>query len=149
MRVYNKFDTDWTHLRNYYIQETYMERYYINIIKQLDESIGKDNIEFHIHTQEGFMDESKTKPINFDNIKNENVKFYIDSPLDETILHLVNSDILVMSCSSMSYICYLLRKKISIVRSDFWFKTTDDCFRLNNSGDMDKTMMEKIINENS
>ena len=65
-------------------------------------------------------DGTKTEAVNFENIKNKNVVLNIDSSVIDVIEGCVNSDVFVMSNSSLSYICYLMRKGYTIAHSNFW-----------------------------
>ena len=145
IRVWNKFDMDFNSIREYYIQNTDTELFYINLIKQIESYIGSENVQFNIFTQNGFTDKKKTIPVDFSKINNSNIKFYIESDIIEMLDTCINSDIFVMSNSSLSYLCYLLRKDITFCKDTFWHSISDDCVRLNNNPIIDNNLSLRQI----
>ena len=120
LRVINEVDTDFVPVRNYYAQNNLIEDKIKNIIDSMNSKYGSENVVFNIYTQSGFTDGTKTEVVNFENIKNKNVVLNIDSNVIDVIEGCVNSDVFVMSNSSLSYICYLMRKGYTIAHSNFW-----------------------------
>jgi hypothetical protein len=120
LRVINKVDTDIIPIRNLYSQNNRTEHSIKNIISNIESKYGKDNVVFNIYTQTGYTDGSKTNAVNFDNLKNKNVILNLDSDITETIQACIESDIFIMSNSSLSYICYLMREGITFAYKNFW-----------------------------
>lgn len=120
LRVINEVDTDFVSVRNYYSQNNLIENKVNGLIDSISSKYGSENIVFNIYTQSGFTDGTKTKSVNFENIKNRNVVLNIDSSVIDVIDGCINSDIFVMSNSSLSYICYLMRNGYTIAHSNFW-----------------------------
>lgn len=90
--------------------------YYIEVLNNLFTFIKGLNLDINIHVySQGTVDDFQ-EFANFDNV------YY---PLDEDILttfyNLIESDILVMSKSSLSYVSALLSNKV-IIYQDFWHK---------------------------
>jgi hypothetical protein len=91
----------------------------INILQQsINKFANNEQYKIHIYSQ-GKIDDFDFILKNFKN----NVIFHIDEYPIVSLYHMINSDLLIMSNSSFSYIAHLLSKNITIVRNNFYHRT--------------------------
>lgn len=114
IRKYSKTDCDLNPRREYFTEEK--KDYYINIIQYLNNK----NREFHIYSQ--------GKEEDFEFLKQENVILHIEENPLISLYHMINSDILFTSNSSLSYVAHLLgNHKQCFVRPSFFHKWKKEC----------------------
>tara|TARA_Y100001938_G_scaffold150831_1_gene243682 strand:+ start:3057 stop:3836 length:780 start_codon:yes stop_codon:yes gene_type:complete len=114
LRVINQSDVDFSDCRQYYVQGNFVED---RILRLIDE-IGGD---IDIYTQSGYTDSSKSNRVDFSNLlRLSNVTMHIDCGVTELIQGCVDAGTYIMSNSSLSYICYLLRKGPTMATRSFW-----------------------------
>ena len=114
LRVINQSDVDFSDCRQYYVQGNFVED---RILRLIDE-IGGD---IDIYTQSGYTDSSKSNRVDFSNLSRlSNVTMHIDCGVTELIQGCVDAGTYIMSNSSLSYICYLLRKGPTMAHESFW-----------------------------
>ncbi len=79
---------------------------------------------FHIFSEYNFnvsqFEETVINMIDKEYVNQFGIKYHIEIPLNETIHGLISSDVLVMSKSSLSYICAILSKGI-IYYPEYWY----------------------------
>lgn len=87
--------------------------YYLSIMNLIREKYIEKDILFHIYSQ-GDAD-------NFNDLKGDNVIFYLNHDLIESFIGMVAADILVISPSSLSYVAALISEG-EIYYKPFWHK---------------------------
>jgi hypothetical protein len=119
LRVINQFDVDLSggtleKCRQYYAQGNFVEDRILRLINNLDGEID-------IYTQSGYTDSSHSNRLDFSKLERlSNVTMHVDCGITELIQGCVDAGTYVMSNSSLSYICYLLRKGPTMATESFW-----------------------------
>lgn len=104
----------------YYMQ---VMKYVLDSVKDINVILSKNKINpkkiaFHIYSQGSDSFFSCLNCLEEENLSS--IVYHLDSDLNETIHHLSCSDILVMSKSTLSYLCALLNPKGTIIYYPFW-----------------------------
>jgi ACT domain-containing protein len=102
-------------LREYYVRESEFYRYK-NLIEFLKKNTENQKATLHIHSQ-GFTTNFE-EFLGFES-NNFSVQLHIDDHPVSDLYHMVNSDLLIMSNSSFSWIASLLNSNQKIVRDNF------------------------------
>jgi len=89
--------------------------YYLYIIKNIIKILDSKNIEINIHLY------SQGTECDFKEFKDFNIVYHLDECLFTTFYNLIESDMLVMSKSSLSYSAALLNENI-VMYQEFWHK---------------------------
>lgn len=102
-------------LREYYVKERDFYRYK-NLVNYLKKNIEEQRVTLHIHSQ-GFT----TNFEEFLEFKSDRfgVQLHIDDHPVSDLYHMSNSDLLIMSNSSFSWVASLMNKNQKIVRDNF------------------------------
>ena len=91
--------------------------YYLNIMNLIREKHKEKDILFHIYSQGNIS--------SFNDLSNNDVKFYLNYDLIDTFKGLVSADILVISPSSLSYVAALISDG-EIYYKKFWHNPKKD-----------------------
>ena len=102
-------------LRELYVLERDLVRYE-NLINFIKTNIEQKQITFHIHSQGFTTDFSEFLKFETEEFK---VKLHIDDHPTSDIYHMANSDLLILSNSSFSWISSLLNPNQKIIRDNF------------------------------
>jgi hypothetical protein len=127
IRSLNKIDTDLDPVRDYF-DET-KTSYYSNLINNIDKVPTKKEKIYHIHSQ---TEETKLKFLE-ENI-NSKIIYHINSNPCISLSYMIQSDLLVGSKSSFSYIAHLLNKNKSLFRNNFWMHLYHQTFLIDENG---------------
>ena len=88
--------------------------YFINIMNHIRNTYtSKKNI-FHII--------SEGKHEDFNNFKGDDIIFHLNEPVNDSYIYMVMSNILIMSCSSFSYVAALLNENTVYYKEGFFHK---------------------------
>ena len=87
------------------------DKYYLKIIKHIKNKYAEKNLKIHIYSQGDIS--------NFQIYQDDNVLLHINEDMIDTFMGMVNSDILVTSASSFSYIAAFLNEG-EIYYKKFW-----------------------------
>lgn len=90
---------------------------YKNVLNFIKNKHDNEKIDLHIYSQGKLNDYC-----NFYELSSESFKIFLhldENPKDD-IYHMSNSDYLIMSNSSYSWLCHLLNSNITFVRNNFW-----------------------------
>jgi hypothetical protein len=85
--------------------------YYLNIMNSIKQKYNNKEIVFHIYSQGNIID--------FQELENNDVIFYLNQNIIDTFIGMVSADILVISPSSFSYIAALISDG-EIYYKPFW-----------------------------
>ena len=86
--------------------------YFIDIINKIREKNKEKNNIFHIISEGSIQD--------FSNFTGDDLIFHLNDTIEKSIILMVMSDILVISCSSFSYCAALLNENTVIYNNKFW-----------------------------
>lgn len=109
IRKRTQTDCDDSPIREYFSNSS--KEKIINLISEVNKRHSDKKLLFHIYSQ------GQESDFNFLNFKN--IKFHIEEYPTISLYHMINSDALIMSNSSFSYICHFLGDSICYVR-DNW-----------------------------
>ena len=127
IRALNKIDTDLDPVRECF-DETKIS-YYSNLIKNIDKAPSKKEKIYHIHAQ---IEETTLKFLE-EHIDSE-IIYHINANPCISLSYMIQSDLLVGSKSSFSYIAHLLNKNKSLFRNNFWSRLYYQTFLIDENG---------------
>lgn len=133
IRVFTKTDCDTSLSREYF--DISKKEYYQNVIKTLSKKFKKEKLCIRIYSQ---GDENNFSF--FNSLKNEipeyhKIELHIEEHPLTTLFYMIESDILVMANSSLSYIAHLYRDKETYVKKSFYHTVyNENTFFINDSG---------------
>jgi hypothetical protein len=113
IRKYTKTDCDPSPIRDLY--DDSKKEYYNKLVGSIYEKYKHENLKIHIYAQ-GTEDEYLF-------LKNDYVKLHIEEYPLISLYHMIKSDVLVMSNSSLSYIASLYRNNITYKKFNFYHTT--------------------------
>lgn len=159
IRNFNNNDICLGEEREYFNKCSYVKEYYINLIKTikkycneilplagsgqiLPDGKGQNkSLIFHIHSQGSKEQFSDIMSLN------ENIILHLDKDLCTTLDDLINSDILVLSKSSLSAIVNYYSRGINIVLDNFWHKLTENTIYSNKTGEFSYEQFKFLFNK--
>jgi hypothetical protein len=104
------------------------ETFYINIIKNI-EKLNKNKKQYHIFSQGDINQFNFLKQLEID------IQFHIEECPIISLYHMINSNILVTSNSSLSYISHILKDRdLTLVRNTFFHKWKNNTVLLDING---------------
>ncbi len=122
IRVKNNFDICNSQSREYFLES---DKYKIlNILSQsIKKFFNNEKVSIHVYSQ-GLIENFEFINI----LKNENIQiiFHIEEYPIISLYHMIESDLLIMSNSSFSYIAHLFSNNICLTRKSFYHNTCNE-----------------------
>ena len=133
-------DCDTTQYREYFnLQGDSKEKYYIKIIKKLDNIFNSFDREFHIYSKSQITGDTS----HFESFTKLGVpiKFHVDEHPLVSLYHLINSNVRVLSNSSFSYMAALYGDGLNIVRDNYFCRLPYDTIYTDYEGNFDESQI--------
>lgn len=132
-------DCDRTPYREQFIQGNYKEKYYIKLIKKLNDIFKSFDKEFHIYSRSQIPgDLSQFEAFTKLGVP---IKFHIDEHPLISLYHLIDSDVRVLSNSSFSYMAALYGDGLNIVRDNYFCRLPYNAIYTDYDGNFDESQI--------